>query len=387
MKIGLVCPYNMARGGGVQSYVLALREGLEANGHQAKIITPTPRDDGDHYDKEHIIFLGNGTDVKSPLHTTAQFSAAIDTDEIQDMLDTERFDVLNFHEPWVPVLSRQILARSKAVNIATFHAKLPETMMSRTVAKVVTPYTKSALKYLHTLTAVSEAAAEYIGSLTDEPITIIPDGIDLKHYKPNTGRRSPDAPKTILYIGRLERRKGAKYLLLAYAELVKSQSDVQLIIAGDGADREKLELLVENLALPNVKFLGFVSEAEKLELLQTADLFCSPALYGESFGIVLLEAMACGLVTVAGDNSGYSSVMQEMGALSLVNPRETAEFARRLKLLLNEEQLRTDWKNWAQNYVKQFDYPNIVKRYEDLYEYTLKHHSHHVTVHEQTEAA
>jgi phosphatidylinositol alpha-mannosyltransferase len=348
-----------------------------------KIITPTPRDDGDHYDKKDIIFVGNGADFRSPLQTMPTFSASVDTDEIDEVLEREQFDVLNFHEPWVPVLSRQILARSKAVNIATFHAKLPETLMSRTVAKVVTPYTKSALKYLHTLTAVSEAAAEYVSSLTDEPITIIPDGIDLKHYHPARQPSKPDPQlKTILYVGRLERRKGAKYLLQAYEQLVKTESDVRLIIAGDGPDREKLEELVASLSLPNVEFLGFVSEAVKLELLQTSDLFCSPALYGESFGIVLLEAMACGLVTVAGDNSGYASVMQEMGALSLVNPREIDEFARRLKLLLNEETLRADWKKWAKQYVKQFDYPAIVKRYEDLYAYTLEHHSHHIKLHE-----
>lgn len=378
MKIGLVCPYNMARGGGVQVYVSSLREGLAARGHDVRIITPTPQLDGDHYDKEGIIFLGAGADLRSPLATTAQFSASVDPEEIQEMLDAENFDVLNFHEPWVPILSRQILARSKAVNIATFHAKLPETLVSRTVARVVTPYTKSALKYLHALTAVSDAAAEYVSTLTEEPITIIPDAIDLKQYKPLARPKKTEGPRTILYLGRLERRKGPKYLLKAYQQLVQTESDVQLIIAGDGPDREKLGEMVRDLELPNVSFVGFVSNDEKLELLQTSDLFCSPALYGESFGIVLLEAMACGLVTIAGDNSGYASVMQEIGALSLVNPRETDEFARRLKLLLNEEKLRNDWKKWAHEYVKQFDYPNIVARYEDLYEYALKHHGHHV---------
>lgn len=382
MKIGLVCPYNMARGGGVQSYVLALCDGLQARGHQVKIITPTPRDDGDHYDKKNIIFVGSGADFRSPLQTMPTFSASVDTDEIDEVLEREKFDVLNFHEPWVPVLSRQILARSQAVNIATFHAKLPETLMSRTVAKVVTPYTKSALKYLHALTAVSDAAAEYVSSLTDEPITIIPDGIDLRRYRPARDAREPNELKTILYLGRLERRKGAKYLLQAYEQIVKTQQDVQLVIAGDGPERERLEELVASLSLPNVKFLGYVSEDVKLELLQTADLYCSPALYGESFGIVLLEAMACGLVTVAGDNSGYTSVMQEMGALSLVNPRQIDELARRIKLLLNEEALRSDWKKWAKQYVKQFDYPAIVKHYEELYIYALQHHKHHVKLHE-----
>jgi len=378
MKIGLVCPYNMARGGAVREIVLEFQRGLKRRGHDVRIITPTPRDDGDHYDKTDIIFLGNGADFRSPLHTTAQFSASIDTREIDAMLKAEQFDILHFHEPWVPVLSRQIASRSKAVNIATFHAKLPETMMSRTVARVVTPYTKSELKYLHALTAVSDAAAEYVSTLTDEPVTIIPNGINLKHFQTHKYDDAPENPvKTILYIGRLERRKGVKYLLKAFAEL-QQNVDARLLLAGDGPDRRKLEVLVEEMALANVEFLGFVSDEKKMELLHTADLFCSPAIYGESFGIVLLEAMACGLPLVAGDNSGYKAVMQEMGALSLVDPRATAEFARRLQLLLTENSLRKDWQAWAKSYIKQFDYPAIIQRYEDLYTYMLAHHRHHI---------
>jgi len=366
----------MARGGGVQEIVRDFYRELKRLGHEVRIITPLPRDDGEHYDKEGIIFLGNGTDFRSPLGTTPTFSVSVDTDEIDQMLTREKFDILHFHEPWVPVLSRQILTRSTAVNIATFHARLPETLMSRTMAKVVTPYTKSVLKYLDALTAVSEAAAEWITKLTDEPVTIIPNGINLKHFKPmrrEAAKKDDKALKTILYLGRLEQRKGPKYLLKAYEQLVKQQSDVQLWIAGKGPDREKLEAMVQELALPNVTFLGYISDEEKLRLFQAADLYCSPAIHGESFGIVLLEAMACGLVTVAGDNPGYVSVMKEMGAISLVNPQHTDAFARRLALLLNEKDLRTNWQKWAKNYVKQFDYPAIVKRYEELYTYTLQH--------------
>lgn len=375
MKIGLVCPYNITRGGGVQEIVRDLKTGLIARGHDVRIITPQPQNSKGLY-QDDVIFIGNGGDFRSPLHTTAQFSASVDPDEIDEVLNRERFDVLHFHEPWVPVLSRQILARSRAVNIATFHAKLPETMMSRTVARVVTPYTKSALKYLHALTAVSDAAAEYVSSLTDEPITIIPNGIDLKKFKPAKHPPRPQTRKTILYIGRLERRKGLKYLLKAYEVLAQGQDDIQLIVAGDGPDREKMEMLAATMMLPNVSFLGFVSDEVKMELLQSADLFCAPAVYGESFGIVLLEAMASGLVTVAGDNSGYRSVMQEMGSLSLVNPHETDEFARRLQLLLNEVVLRKDWQKWAKTYVQQYSYDAIIDQYEELYKYTMHHHSH-----------
>ncbi len=148
------------------------------------------------------------------------------------MLETKQFDVLHFHEPWVPLLSRQLLQRSTSVNIATFHAKIPETIMSRTVIKVVTPYLKSVMRYLHKLTAVSTSGAEYAAGLTDKPITIIPNGIDLSKYK-QVQPPNDSSGKTILFIGRLERRKGVKYLLQAYQLLAQDNPEISLIIAGD----------------------------------------------------------------------------------------------------------------------------------------------------------
>jgi phosphatidylinositol alpha-mannosyltransferase len=259
-------------------------------------------------------------------------------------------------------------------NVATFHAKLPETLMSRTVARVVTPYTKPLLKFIDEFTAVSDAAAEYVRSLSEVPIDIIPNGINLKVFL------YPDRPvkandKTILYVGRLERRKGVKYLLEAFQLLQAEQPDAKLLIAGDGPDRQKLEEHAKSLSLQNVSFLGFVDEQKKIDLLRSADLFCSPALYGESFGIVLLEAMASSLVTVAGDNPGYTSVMRGVGQLSLVNPKDAIEFARRLELLLFTEELRELWINWAQDFVQQFDYTEVVDKYLVAYERALAHHA------------
>lgn len=373
MKIGIICPYNILKGGGVQEHVRALQAELLERGYDAKIITPQPRDSED-LDLPNVIFVGTSTDLRSPTHTSIQISASVNGDKIEQMLAREQFDILHFHEPWIPDLSRQILTRSNAINIATFHAKIPETLMSRSIVKVVTPYMKSVLKYFHLYTAVSESAVEYARTLTDDPITIVPNGIDLAAYHQPAKRPLPKGLKSILYIGRLERRKGLKYLLQAYKILAAGDPNVRLIIAGDGPDREKLELLTEDLKLPNVEFLGYISEQKKHELLAEADLFCSPAVFGESFGIVLLEAMATGLVTVAGNNSGYRDLMSGLGALSIVDPHDAEEFARRLHLLLNEPRLRALWQAWAVEYVKQYSYKNIVDEYEKLYSQIMRRH-------------
>ena len=373
MKIGLVCPYSIAKGGGVQECVFAMQTELQKLGHEVYIITPQPKD-YEANPAKHIIFVGSSTDFNSPMHTTIQVSAGIN-DTIDQVLAEHNFDILHFHEPWIPMLSAQILSRSQCVNVATFHAKLPETLMTRTMIKVVTPYTKSVLKYIDAFTAVSDAAAEYVCSLTDKQVALIPNGVDINRYKPPARRSDNKKQKTIFYIGRLEQRKGVKHLLHAFKLLNDVNPNVSMIISGDGPDRSKLESLAGDLGLRNVAFTGYVSDKEKVHYLRTADLYCSPALYGESFGIVLLEAMASGLVTVAGDNPGYASVMNGLGAISLVNPKHHAEFARRLNLLLQENDLRSLWRDWAAEQIPRYDYAHIVGQYEKVYEKALREHA------------
>ncbi len=376
MKIGLVCPYSITKGGGVQEIIFAMQAELARRGHEAYIITPQPRDlDPDAAIAKHIIFVGTGTQMSSPIHTTGQVSAGLN-EEIERMLDEYKFDILHFHEPGVPMLSRQILARSKAVNIATFHAAFPETLTGRTFAKVVVPYTKSLLKYIDEFVAPSESAAEYVSSLMEHQVAIIPNSIDLEHFAAPKSRNDSKPHKTIFYVGRLEGRKGVKYLLHAYKLLRQQHDDISLVIAGDGVNREQLEMLAQDLELPDVTFLGFISDEEKLKYLRSADLFCAPAVFGESFGIVLIEAMATGLVTVAGNNPGYASVMRGLGAISLVNPKDGPEFARRLSLLLYENDLRKLWRSWAKSQVQQYSHQAVVTSYEELYRAALKKHAH-----------
>lgn len=368
MKIGLVCPYNIGLGGGVQECVIATRRELVKRGHEVHIITPLSKEARENPPKDTIL-VGTGTDVRSPFSTTAQISASFNPDELERIVEEYQFDVLHFHEPWVPVLSRQLLAKSKSVNIATFHARMPDGVMTKTIERVITPYTKSILKSFDGYTAVSDAAAHYVRSLTDNDIQIIPNGIDLHKYRPKRARTKRDR-QTIVYIGRLERRKGVNHLIDAFACL--QDENCELLIAGNGPDRKKLEHQVKQKRLTNVSFLGFISEKEKIRLLREADVFCSPAIYGESFGIVLLEAMGCGAPIVAANNPGYRSVMQGRGLISLVNPEDADQVARRLALMLYDDELAQLFRKWALRNVKQYDYPKVVDKYEALYKKLLK---------------
>ncbi len=368
MKIGLVCPYNMFLGGGVQEVVLELQNNLTKRGYDAKIITPQPRDyKGPR--QSNIIMVGGAARWRT-YGTTTQFSASVDIDKLTSMLETEKFDILHFHEPWAPMLARQILGKSNAVNIGTFHAAIPDRIVGKTIEKVITPYTKSILKYLDALTAVSPAASKYASTLTDMPIEIVQNGIDLKKFSRRKEKSNLNKPIDILYIGRLESRKGLKYLLKAFSLIESENPNYRLTIAGDGPDRDKLIEQAEFENIKNINFVGYISDSEKIRLLSEADLFCSPAVYGESFGIVLLEAMASGCVLVAGNNPGYESVMDGLGQISIINPKDTKEFARRLKVMATNKAIRKCWRGWAQERVKKNDYDIIVSQYEEIYKRT-----------------
>lgn len=359
----------MFKGGGVQEHIAATQAELNRRGHEAVIITPQPRSyKGDT--PEGMMFVGGSADFKSPMHTVVQVSVTASPEKVAAVLEAEKFDVLHIHEPWIPIVSRQLLSRSQAVNIGTFHARLPDTRVSKTIEKVIKPYTKSILKYIDFFTAVSDPAAQYLRHLAQVDVRMITNGIDLTKYKPDTSAHF-DRP-TIFYVGRLEKRKGVKYLIKAFKVLQERMPDAQLLIGGTGPDREKLEQLVSEQEISNVEFLGYLEDAEKIRIMQKADVFCSPALYGESFGIVLLEAMACGTPTVAGNNPGYETVLKETGALGIVNSKDATEFARRLEIFLTDQQFRKLWQTWAKSYVKQFDYRRIVDQYEELYNEACK---------------
>jgi phosphatidylinositol alpha-mannosyltransferase len=372
MKIGIVCPYDIDRGGGVQEHVLAQAAELKHRGYDVAILTPRPRGQAPtKIDHIKIIYLGSSTNVKTPIKTSLELGFSYKRDELDDILAAEKFDLLHIHEPEVPMLGSQIVAKAICPVIATFHAVYPETPMGRSMETFRIPWSKSIFSRLTTLTAVSDAAAGFVRERTGRKVHIIPNGIDLAkyHFKPQ-----PSAPanKIILYIGRLEKRKGVSYLLKAYAKLAAQRGDVLLVLAGDGDQRDSLEAYVADKQIPRVEFLGFVTEKKKLALLHQAAIFCSPALYGESFGIVLLEAMASGTVTIAGNNIGYSGVMTGTGRLSLVDPKQTTEFTRLLEVMLDDEEVRQNWLKWAQETVQQYDYKHVVDKYEQVYKQTLK---------------
>ena len=370
MKIAVFTPYNIFKSGGVQEHVNYQVKILRERGHDVTILTPRPRRINDNEAPDGVIFLGLSTRIKTPNATSSDVSASIDNEAIDAEL-SKNYDIVHVHEPLIPFAARQLLTRAegRAVRVGTFHAALPGNTLGKSLVSTYKTYARSVLPHVDVITAVSPAAIHYIQSYTDLAINYIANGYHSKLYRPNKNKRDLNS---ILFIGRLEKRKGCRQVINAFIELQKIKPEVHLTIAGDGPLKKSLEKYVNEEVITNVDFLGFISDEKKLDLLSRCGIYTSPALYGESFGIVLIEAMATGTPIVAHKNEGYKWVLKQTGRLSLVDCKDKYAYSERMQLMLEDNSLRELWQDWALNDVEQYDYEKIVDSYERLYKENVK---------------
>lgn len=370
MKIAIFTPYNIFKSGGVQEHVNYQAQILRNRGHEVTILTPRPRNRTENEAPRGVLFLGTSARIKAPHATSADISMSLDNEAIDKAL-ANNFDVIHVHEPLVPVAARQVLSRvsDKTLRVGTFHAALPGNALGKSLVSTYKTYARAVLPHIDVITAVSPAAIGYIDEYTDLSINYIPNGIHADSFEVHKVKRNQNS---VLFLGRLEKRKGARQTIKAFIELKKLKPKVKLIIAGDGPLKRSLKQYVKDRDVEDVEFLGFVDDKTKQKLLSTCGIYTSPALYGESFGIVLAEAMAAGAPIVAHPNDGYKWVLKDTGRMSLVDCTDPVAYAARMQLMLEDDELRTLWQKWAKKYVRQFDYEKVVDSYEKLYKKNLE---------------
>jgi len=370
MKIAVFTPYNIFKPGGVHEHVVLQVEALRSRGHSVDIITPRPRKVTEDEAPDGVVFLGTSARVKTASATSADVSVSLDNEAIDAVL-AENYDIIHAHEPLVPMAARQLLARVEGhtLRVGTFHAALPGNTLGKSLISTYKTYARAVMPHVDVVTAVSPAATGFISEYIDQPINYIPNCIQLAKFKPTGKKRDRNM---IFFMGRLEKRKGALQAIKAFALLKESKPKLKLVIASDGPLRRSLEQYVSLNRIKNVKFLGIVSDKKKVELLSTCGIYTSPALYGESFGIVLAEAMAMQAPIVAHPNDGYKWTLKDTGRLSLVDAKDTQAYADRMRLMLEDDSLREVWQKWAEEYVKQFDIEVVADQYEKLYKKSLK---------------
>ncbi len=367
MKIGLVTPYIYPLPGGVTEHVHYLYENLRLRGHDVRIISASHgfqrSTEGD------VIRLGKGFSVPTNGSVGTITFSPRHVSQVQRMLDEERFDLLHFHEPFVPFLSPVVLRQSQSVNIATFHAYAGFSPAYEIGSRLLRGYAKR----LHGRIAVSAAARHFIDRFFPGDYKVIPNGVDVARFQRAVPlARWQDGRQNILFVGRHEPRKGLLDLLKAYRLMRKAGCQCRLLIVGSGPQEREARRYVMTRRLQDVEFLGRVSDAEKAQLYRTADVFVSPATGRESFGIVLLEAMAAGTPVVCSDIHGYKGVVRRNEQGLLVPPRDPKALAAATLRLLGDPELRARMGASGRARAEEFSWERVTEKVDDYYGFVIR---------------
>jgi phosphatidylinositol alpha-mannosyltransferase len=367
VKIGLVSPYVYPLPGGVTQHVRFLYENLRLRGHDVRIITSSHglqrSSEGD------IIRLGKGISMPANGSMGTVTISPRFISQVRDVLAREQFDLLHFHEPFVPFLSLVVLRESNSVNIGTFHAYGGWSPSYEFGSRALKGYAQR----LHGRIAVSAAARHFIDRYFPGDYRVIPNGVDAERY----GRAVPlsrwqDGTPNILFVGRFEPRKGVLDLLKAYRHIRKDGVEARLLLVGGGPQEREARRYVATRRMGGVEFLGRVSDDEKLQLFRTCDVYCSPATGRESFGIVLLEAMAAGAPIVASDIHGYKGVVRRGREALLVPPREPKDLAAAIERLLSDRALADSFRANGPVRAAEFSWPRVTAKVDDYYGFVIR---------------
>jgi phosphatidylinositol alpha-mannosyltransferase len=374
MRIGLVIDANMAVPGGVQEYVRGLYDYLEAAGHEPAVISaparPSPEDAS-----RRFLTLGRRLDLPSLKGQSAPGSITwASRRALRAFLQRGRFDVLHFMAP-MGLLAMQILAESDATNVATFLVAKDRFGLWGLVAPVFRALERGRLNArLHGRIALSPPAQRYGSLWFPGSYTIIPAGINQARFAPAPGakRLYDDGKVNILFVGRLDRRKGVPHLLEAFTALRTERADVRLIVVGDGPEAQTARAFVAERGLPDVTFTGAVAAAELPAYYRAAHIFCSPAYENESFGVVLLEAMAAGLPIAGYANAGYLTVLTDEAREALAPPGDVEALTRVLARLVADGEWRRRLSAWGLRQVRGYTWEGVGARIVAFYQEAMR---------------
>jgi phosphatidylinositol alpha-mannosyltransferase len=377
LKIGLVSPYDWSYPGGVQDHIAHLATELRSRGHSVRILTPATGQRGRRV--EYGIYkMGWAAPVRVN-GSIARVAVAPDwRGRIRNLLKREQFDVLHLHEPLASALPLTILHLSRvssAMYVGTFHAWARRGLTStpewayQSARALVGHY----MRRLDGRIAVSPPARDFVAHFFPGEYRVIPNGVDVRRFSPDNTPLPHwvDEKPNILYLGRIEKRKGLKYLLRAIPVIRQHFPLARFLIGGDGPLRDGFERFVRQKGWPDVVFLGRVPAADLPALYRTADVFCAPNTGGESQGLVLLEAMASGRAVVASDIPGFRSVIQQQVNGLLVPAKKHDELAWAVCHILGDRMERAQLEHAARTRAESYSWAHVGAAVEAYYEELL----------------
>ncbi|HSX44685.1 MAG TPA: glycosyltransferase family 4 protein [Candidatus Saccharimonadales bacterium] len=370
MKIGFVLDDSLDKADGVQQYILTLGRWFTQHGHEVHyLVGQTAR-----RDIKHVHSLSRNLQVHFNQNRMSTPLPA-DKNQIKKLLEQERFDVLHVQLPYSPLMAGRVIraVSPQTAVVGTFHV-IPFSKLESRATRLLRLWLWRNIKRFDAVVSVSLPAQKFARTKFKVKSQILPNPVQISAF--NGGKRLKkysDGKLNIVFLGRLVERKGCLHLLKALQLLHDQNSllNVRVIICGKGPLEQTLKNYVKEHRLAKiVQFVGFVSEDDKPDYLASADLAVFPSLGGESFGIVLIEAMAArSKIVIAGNNPGYHSILHDRPK-QLVDPTNTLQFAKTLKQFLYTNSLRRQSEIWQANEVKRYDVAvvggQLLKLYQEL---------------------
>ena len=375
LQIGLFAPYDLARPGGVNTQLRAQARALRQLGHRVRIYGPASAPLG-----EDEVALSRSVSV-----TVGGTESGLGLDlrsrgRVASLFETEPFDVVHVHEPLVPLLPWFALRYARSPIVATFHVHREQGHRWYPLAR---RWLRSLIRRVDVRIAVSDAARRTVAAHFPGEYEVIPNAIDVDGFRAPRSRPALLAtssvsttpsidrdPLHVLYVGRLEPRKGVDHLIRAMAGVHRVIPHARLIVVGDGPDRAALESLARASGA-DVAFAGRVDDDALPAYVQASDVVCAPATGGESFGIVLLEAMACRKPIVASRIEGYEALVGPAGCGTLVPPGDAGALGAAIRSLLGDATLRRTLGARGLEAARAYDWPIIARRLDAIYQELL----------------
>ena len=364
LKVGLFTPYDLASHGGVNNHVLNLHKSFQLAGIQSHVIGPHSGT-GDSKDNS-ISYVGSAVPVPTK-GSVARVSLSLwQNPRVKQIIKEKQFDVIHVHEPFSSVITLSALGSKvsdKTIKIATFHTFEGSYLYNIVFSKLLSKYASE----LDGRIAVSKPALDYINDYLPGTYKIIPNGVDIQKFRDAVPIQELSDKINLLYLGRIEKRKGLIHLLRAYKKLSIIHENLRLIVVGGGnLGKNESRFLKDNPQL-DILMTGEVSDYYKEKYYKTAAMFCSPSIGQESFGIVLLEAMAAEVPVIASNIPGYASVIIHKQNGLLFEPGNSNSLYESLNNVISNNEIKNKLTKNANEFVKDFDWFKVSRQVLNFY--------------------
>jgi phosphatidylinositol alpha-mannosyltransferase len=363
LRIGIVCPYSWDVPGGVQNHIRDLAEFLINNGHHVEVLAPATESEDL---PEYVVSAGRAVSIPYNGAVARVLFGVGANSRVRSWINDGDFDLLHLHEPAIPSLSLLACWAGEGAMVGTFHAAAKYQKAIVAIGPILEPV----IEKLSARIAVSESARLTLTAHLETDAIVIPNGIYADNYRDGSSR-SEWQGNTIGFLGRFEEdRKGLPVLLDALPIISRFIPDIRVLIAGPGDSQEVLEKVDPQLR-DRVEFLGKISEEDKADFLASVSLYIAPNTGGESFGIILAEAMAGGAAVVASDIPAFADVLGDGKYGALFESENSENLAKVIIDLLRDEAKRGELASAGAIHAQRFDWGQVGEEILEVYELAM----------------